>query len=116
MGIIKILSDEYSDSEFSRIMRLADLGEALTPEEKFRYDVRSRTLFRYWENVHYQYKQGLYDETEYQAQKDAWKNYFTSSKRISAVWCSMRTTGFSPTFISEIDGIIDCVENASSDP
>ncbi len=114
MGIVQILSDVYSDSELSSIMRRADGGEDLTIEETFRYELRSRTIFRYWENVHYQYRQGLYDEIEYLAQKDAWQDYFTDSKRLTPTWCSMRIV-FSPIFISEIDAIIDKAECTSND-
>jgi len=47
----------------------AGRGEQLTGDEQFQFRLRSNALFRYWEDVHYQYRLGLYDEEEYSRQK-----------------------------------------------
>jgi hypothetical protein len=44
-------------------------------------------MFRYFENVHYQYRVGLYDDAEFERQKVAWSNYMNGSRRASEIWC-----------------------------
>ena len=67
-----------------------------------------RTLAFIWlrhlENVHYQYRQGLYDESEYQAQREIWRRRLQE-----AAWRDVWATSnqaFSPPFAQEIDKII----------
>ena len=110
MGIVQLLSDVYSDAEFSDIMMRGDFDpESLRPEELFRYQVRSRALFRYWENVHYQYREGLYEEGEFRAQKGAWKAYLDTAGAVRGAWCIQRSE-FATEFAAEVDGLIDLSE------
>ena len=44
-------------------------------------------MFRYFENVHYQYRVGLYDDHEFERQKIAWGNYMNGSARAPKIWC-----------------------------
>src|SRR5262245_13097444 len=48
-------------------------GEELSPDDRFRLDRLNRAYFRHWQNVHYQDRNGLYDETEFAASRAAWK-------------------------------------------
>ena len=71
-------------------------------------DEQVRTLAFIWlkhsENVHYQYRQGLYDESEYRAQREIWRVRLQESA-FRDVWARFRQT-FSPPFAQEIDQII----------
>ena len=78
-GITDLLSQVANNEQLASLVRRADNGEALTPDEETQYGHRSAALFRYYENVHYQYRQGLYDEPEYRAHKDAWAVFFATS-------------------------------------
>ncbi len=53
------------------MLRRAGRGEQLTDDEHLQFQLRSNALLRYWEDVHYQYRLGLYDEVEYERQKAA---------------------------------------------
>ena len=86
-------------------MRRAALGEQLTEDEQFQFRLRSNALLRYWEDVHYQYRLGLYDEVEYSRQKAAWKASFASSVGFVKYWFEVRTL-YSPRFAAEIDGLL----------
>ena len=63
-------------------------------------------MFRYFENVNYQYRQGLYEQSEYDKQKSAWKNYLNKSKIAVSIWCDYRTT-VSEGLMLEIDSLLE---------
>ena len=77
--IVDLLNSSANNSELASVIRRAGLGEQLTADEQFQFRLRSNALLRYWEDVHYQYRLGLYDEVEYSRQKAAWKASFASS-------------------------------------
>jgi hypothetical protein len=60
---------------------------------------------RYWEDVHYQYRVGLYDEIEFSRQRGAWQAFFANSNRAVEYWCQVRLL-YSPKFSSEIDSLL----------
>ncbi len=77
----------------------------MTEDEQFQFRLRSNALLRYWEDVHYQFRLGLYDEVEYARQKAAWKATFANSVGFVNYWFEVRTL-YSPRFASEIDGLL----------
>ena len=87
------------------MIRRAGVGEQLTADEQFQFRLRSNAVLRYWEDVHYQYRLGLYDEVEYSRQKAAWEATFASSIGFVNYWCEVRAL-YSPLFASEIDGLL----------
>ena len=89
--IIGMLSDIAYSPEFASVFNRGVAGEELTPDEATQFQMRAFALFRYFENVHYQYRQGLYDESEFATQKIAWTNAL-SSKRVSRLWCGYRNS------------------------
>ena len=103
--IVDLLNTPASNSQLASVLRRGGLGERLTDDEQFQFRIRSNALFRYWEDVHYQYRQGLYDEVEYSRQKAAWKATFASSVGRVNYWHEVRTL-YSPLFASEIDGLL----------
>ena len=103
--IVDLLNSSASNSQLASVLRRAALGEELTEDEQFQFRLRSNALLRYWEDVHYQYRLGLYDEVEYERQKAAWKATFASSVGFVHYWCEVRTL-YSPLFASEIDGLL----------
>lgn len=104
-GIVELLSAVAENSQLASVIRRADLGEALTLDEEYQYEVRSRALFRYWENVHYQYRQGVYDDAEFFRQREAWEAYLTSSPALANYWRKIRAE-FSRPFVSEMDSLL----------
>jgi len=67
--------------------------------------LRFNALFRYWENVHYQYRNGLYDETEYAKQKSAFGTWVSNVPAMVAWWCQYGAA-YSPEFAREMDEIV----------
>lgn len=103
--IVDLLNSSANNSELANVLRRGGTGEQLTADEQFQFNLRSNALLRYWEDVHYQYRLGLYDEVEYSRQKEAWKATFASSVGMVNYWCKVRTL-YSPRFVSEIDGLL----------
>jgi len=103
--IVDLLNSTANNSQLASVVRRAGVGEELTPDEQFQFRLRSNALLRYWEDVHYQYRLGLYDEVEYSRQKAAWKATFASSVGFVSYWCEVRTL-YSPLFASEIDELL----------
>lgn len=104
MGIVELLNVPAADSQLASVLRRGALGEPLTPDEQFQFELRSNALLRYWEDVHYQYRQGLYDEVEYAAQKEAWGRTMGSSVGLAVYWCGVRGA-YSPRFRAELDDL-----------
>ena len=103
--IVELLNSSASNSQLASVLRRAGAGEQLTEDEQFQFRLRSNALLRYWEDVHYQFRLGLYDEVEYERQKAAWKATFANSVGFVNYWSEVRTL-YSPRFASEIDGLL----------
>lgn len=105
VGIVDLFVRVAEDAQLASVRRRADAGEVLTPDETYQYEIITRAFFRYWENVHYQYRQGLYDEGEFGRQREAWRNYAQSSPAVVKFWCAERSQ-FSPEFVSDFDRLL----------
>ena len=65
---------------------------------------RARTV-RIWEDEHYQYRMGLYDEAEFTHERENWKAVLRSRPGPIALWC--RSSGnYSTEFSKEINGLL----------
>ena len=104
-AIVEHLTLIASDGELASLRRRIDLGEEATEDEKYRYSTLTRALVRYWENVHYQYRAGLYDESEFAAHRIAIRDHFASSKAVVEFWCGSRHA-MSQEFAEEIDSLL----------
>ncbi len=105
VGIITLLTQTANNSTLSDIMNRGDAGEELTATEYRQYLFNNLAFYRYYENVHYQYRQGLYDEGEFTRQKKAWKNYAAGAKTAVKIWCERRSH-FSPEFAAEFNALL----------
>lgn len=105
MGIVDLLHTPANNLQLAGVLRRGTIGEELTPDELFQFRLRSNALLRYWEDVHYQYRQGLYDEIEFLRQKQAWAEAMTRSVGLVEYWCEVRTL-YSPLFAAELDGFL----------
>jgi hypothetical protein len=103
--IVDLLNSSANNSQLAGVLRRGALGEQLTEDEQLQFRLRSNALLRYWEDVHYQFRLGLYDEVEYSRQKAAWKATFASSVGFVKYWSEVRTL-YSPRFAAEIDGLL----------
>jgi len=105
-GIVDLMSLSANNEQLASLIRRADIGEELTADEYLQFQHRSFALFRYLENLHYQYRQGLFDEAEFATQREAWKLYLNYSKAAVTVWCLYRPT-VSLEFRTEIDSVLN---------
>lgn len=104
-GIVELLNSSAGNSQLASVLRRGGLGEDLTADEQFQFRLRTNAIFRYWEDVHYQYRQGLFDESEYSRQREAWRATFTTSKGAVTYWCEVRSL-YSPKFMAELDALL----------
>ncbi len=105
MGIVEQLVAVAGNNQFASVIRRGETDEPLTADELYQFRARTRALFRYWENVHYQYREGLYDEVEFASHRDAWRAYMGLSIGAVRLWCEIRME-FSPLFRNELDGVL----------
>lgn len=103
--IVDLLSTPASNAQLASVLRRGALGEPLTPDEEFQFRLRSNALLRYWEDVHYQQRLGLYEEVEFTRQKAAWKESFAHSVGFRKYWREVRGL-YSPLFAAELDGLL----------
>ena len=106
MGIVDLLHQPASDAHLASIIRRANAGDELTPDEYMQFSFRTSAMYRYWENVHYQYRQGLYDEVEFSMQRNAWQEFMNASEAAVKIWCGMRGQA-SPEFVLEIEKLLN---------
>ena len=104
-GIVELLAAVASNPQLAGVLRRGALGEPLTADERFQFEFRTNALFRYWEDVHYQYRHGLYDQVEYASQKAAFKATLASNVGLVAYWRQVRPL-YSPRFAAELDGLL----------
>ncbi len=102
--IVDLMSDGATNPELADLVRRANRAEALTPTDSVQLNHRTMAMFRYFENVHYQYRRGLYDEAEFAAQREAWRGFMTFPQ-YQPRWCATRGT-FSPEFRSEFNTLL----------
>lgn len=114
MGIVDLLQTLAVNEQLADVFARALAGEPLTPTEQFQFRLRTNALFRYWEDVHYQYRLGLYDEVEFERQRDAWKASMSKSRLAVEYWCDVRSL-YSPEFTAEMDRLLEtaCASGAA---
>jgi hypothetical protein len=91
-----------STPQLAETLARAESGAELSPGERQQFLYRNLAMYRYWENVHYQYRLGLYDDEEFIKQRDSWRSYVNYSKPVADVWCLVRYSA-SDEFVAEVD-------------
>ncbi len=104
-GSLEVISLTAQNAELADIIVRSNQGEPLTPAETFMYGSRSELVFRYWENVHYQYRHGLYDESEFSKHLDTMKAVLLANDGLTRYWCQ-RQLLYAEPFSQEIDKLL----------
>jgi hypothetical protein len=104
-GFVDFMRSIAENPELASIRRRGDLGEDLSAEERYRYEAFTRGLFRYWENVHYQFRTNLYDLAEFARQREAWRSYAAASPGAVRWWCAHESE-FSDEFAVDYSGLL----------
>ena len=81
-------------------------GEPLTPEEELMFELTQYAYWRYRENVYYQYRRGLFEESEYLGQREVWLRRVNNDEMSRSIWCGRRNQQ-SAAFNAEIDDLMD---------
>ncbi len=100
-----VLNPTVTDAEFSETVMRLDAGEDLTRAENYRASLYHEQIFRYWENVHYQYRLGLYDESEWSGHRSSITATVNSGSRFACFW-SLNREYYSRPFIDFIDSVL----------
>ncbi len=103
-GIVDLLLTEATNPELNRILNRGLSGEEITGAELERLEIMMSAYFRYWEDVHYQYRAGLYDDSEFSRQKQSWA-YLLTSRSTLEYWCGVRDR-HSEAFVMEMDSLL----------
>ena len=104
-GIVTLLLDTASNQQLAGVMYRGSQGATLSPAEQFQFDMRSNALLRYWEDVHYQFRMGLYDQEEFKHQRDAWSATLRESRGFRDYWCRVRPL-YSQSFADEMNRLL----------
>ncbi len=102
--IVQILIDEANNLELGQAQLKIESGESLSPLEERQVGLNQVARFRYWENVYYQYRQGLFDDNEYIGQRESWRRIL-SDARVREHWCR-RANLHSEQFLAEINALL----------
>jgi hypothetical protein len=104
-GELILLSSMSSNKELVELLIRAGQGEDLTDAERRMVSVQSESVFRLWQNVHYQGRNGLYDEEEFEKHVDTMRSVLGRSPWLVIYWCDSRLI-YPHKFVAEIDGLI----------
>ena len=104
-GLTELLNITTANGELADIVVRANRGEGLTDTESYRLGTRSELVFRYWENVHYQYRQDLYDESEFSRHRDTMEAVLAENQTLIDFWCRERML-YSEPFMLMIDTLL----------
>jgi hypothetical protein len=103
--VVDLMRDVSTDPGLANLLRRAASGDPLSEDEVVQYLNRKLAMLRYFENVHYQFRRGLYDEVEFLRQQEAWRNWIRrGGPAQQQVWCDWRET-FSPDFRLAFDSL-----------
>jgi hypothetical protein len=103
-GVTDFLPAVIQDREFADTLVRAGAGEPLTATEELQIEAWYDLGFAYWENVHYQYRQGLYDESEFSAHTFGIAAVVEENPGMYSYWCKERLR-FSVRFMEFMDDL-----------
>jgi len=91
---------QWGDSEYVDLT-LLDINLADLDTEEFRRVFFFYTAqFRTWENIHYQYRNGLYDESEFTKEREVWRQTMNTDAT-KAMFCRDAHV-YSDEFVNEM--------------
>ncbi len=101
---LTILGSMSGNRDLVDILLKAGQGDELSDAERFLVTVQSESVFRHWQNVHYQGRNGLYDEEEFTKHIDTMRSVLSHSPWLVDYWCETRTI-YPTEFAAEINGL-----------
>lgn len=104
-GELTLLGSMSSNKELAELLIKAGQGIELSDAERLMVTVQSESAFRLWQNVHYQGRNGLYDEEEFEKHVETMRTVLSHSPWLIDYWCNSRQV-YPTRFASEIDGLL----------
>ena len=104
--VVERLDRQGTDIQLANLKRRAERSEELSDDEEMQVYLLSVGRNRSWENIHYQYRQGMFDEQEFAAERNAWGQIIGRDKSFLRYWCPGRST-YSPEFVAELENLFD---------
>ena len=100
------LSMVANNSQLTSVKRRAESGEELSADEAAQQFLLFTANKRLWENIHYQYRQGMFDEEEFEAERTAWRSLINRDKTFAKNWCPTRAN-YSPEFVLLLEDLLE---------
>lgn len=94
-----------SMSEFAGDVAQPEVLQQVGSVEALRFQNYNLAVFRMWENIHYQWSLGLYEDSEFAGEKEIWAEAINRPS-LCGLFCRSRN-GFSAEFRSEIEAILE---------
>jgi hypothetical protein len=107
-GLVEMLMIPAGNMQLAELVVRANAGGELSPAEVVMVHFRSESTFRYWENVHYQYRQGMYDESEFSKHLQTMEVVLSRNAGLVKYWCEDRDL-YSVRFREAIDAMREAV-------
>jgi hypothetical protein len=104
-GELILLGSMSSNRDLAELLIKAGKGEELSDAERLMVVVQSESAFRLWQNVHYQGRNGLYEEEEFEKHIDTMRSVLSHSPWLIEYWCNSRQL-YPSKFVAEIDGLV----------
>ena len=105
-GVVELLSAPSTSVELADAWARARKGETLMPAQAVMLETFTESIFRYWENVHYQYRQGLYDEEEFSKHLDTIIGLVMRDAPLMNWWCANQSN-YSMAFSEDLNQRLD---------
>ena len=107
-GAFDVMSLTAANRETAEALARFNRGDELSDSDRIMLTTRSEAMFRYWENVHYQYRLGMYDEAEFSTHLATMKDVLLFIDRhFTEFWCEYGRRGhYSVPFTNEINALL----------
>lgn len=104
-----------SNPQTASLMRRAEAGLELSADEEAQQFYLFSANKRMWENMHYQYRLGMFEESEFDGERTAWGFLINKDRSFGKNWCPTRQN-YSPEFVAELESLLIedvCADNAN---
>lgn len=104
-GELMLLGSMSGNKELAELLIKAGQGKELSDAERLMVTTQSESAFRLWQNVHYQGRNGLYDNEEFSKHVDTMRSVLSHSPWLVEYWCNNGQL-YPAEFVAEINGLI----------
>ena len=103
--LVNLIKTDATDPLLPEIHIKRISGQTLTAVEEYRLESYHEAFWRYRESVHFQYRNGLYDEDEYLALRAVWIRNIEADDWYRGIYCERRNRQ-TPELTAEIDSLM----------